>query len=61
MNPTKWKYEIVIVKPAMTTATVRERLKQTLEEMGTKGWELVTAPQMVSALVEITLVFKRPV
>ena len=61
MNPQKWKYEVVTVKPALSSSKHRERLKQALDEMGMKGWELVTAPPMVSALAEITLFFKRPV
>jgi hypothetical protein len=60
MNNSKWKYEMVTIKPAWSTAKLRERLKQVLDEMGGKGWELVTAPPMVSALAEITLFFKRP-
>lgn len=60
MNATRWKYEIVTVKPAWSTVKHRERMKQVLDDMGNKGWELVTAPQMVSALAEITLFFKRP-
>jgi hypothetical protein len=60
MNTQKWKYEIVTVKPALSTSKHRERLKQALDDMGMKGWELVTAPPMVSALAEITLFFKRP-
>lgn len=60
MNVSKWKYEIVTVKPGFSTVKHRERLKQTLDEMGTKGWELVTAPPMVSALTELTLIFKKP-
>jgi hypothetical protein len=60
VNASKWKYEIVTVKPAWSPAKHRERLKQVLDDMGGKGWELVSAPQMVSALAELTLVFKRP-
>ncbi len=61
MNPGRWKYEMVTLKPAWSTARLRERLKQTLDDMGNKGWELVTAPPMVSALAETVLIFKRPV
>jgi len=60
MNPGKWKYEMVTIKPAWSTGKLRERLKQVLDDMGGKGWELVTAPAMVSALAETTLFFKRP-
>jgi hypothetical protein len=60
MNATKWKYEVVTVKPSLSTAKHRERLKQTLDDMGHKGWELVTAPPMISAFAELALIFKRP-
>jgi hypothetical protein len=60
MTVSRWKYEVATIKPAWSTAKQRERLKQVLDDMGNKGWELVTAPPMVSALAEITLFFKRP-
>ena len=60
MTVPRWKYEVTTIKPAWSTAKQRERLKQVLDDMGNKGWELVTAPPMVSALAEITLFFKRP-
>ena len=61
MNSNRWKYEMVTVKPAWSTARQRERMQQVLDDMGNKGWELISAPQMVSALGEVTLIFKRPV
>jgi hypothetical protein len=51
---------MVTVKPSWSSARHRERLKQVLDDMGQKGWELVGAPPMVSALAEATLFFKRP-
>jgi hypothetical protein len=60
MNTMKWKYDVVTIKPSWSTARQRERLKQLLDDMGQKGWELVGMPPMVSALAEITLFFKRP-
>lgn len=60
MNASRWKYEMVTVKPSWSSARHRERLKQVLDDMGQKGWELVGAPPMVSALAEATLFFKRP-
>jgi hypothetical protein len=60
MNASRWKYEMVTVKPAWSTVKYRERLKQVLDDMGNKGWELVTAPPLMSALQELTLIFKRP-
>jgi hypothetical protein len=59
VNATRWKYEIVTVKPAWSPSRHREQLKQVLDDMGSKGWELVSAPPMVSALAELTLFFKR--
>jgi hypothetical protein len=60
MNASKWKYEVVTLKPAWSPGKYRERLKQALDDMGNKGWELVTAPPMISSLTELVLIFKRP-
>jgi hypothetical protein len=61
MTASKWKYEVVNVKPSVwSPAKHRERLKQTLDDMGLKGWELVGLPPVVSAFAELTLIFKRP-
>jgi hypothetical protein len=61
MNAMKWKYEVVNVKPSVwSPARHRERLKQTLDEMGHKGWELVGLPPVISAWADLTLIFKRP-
>ena len=61
MNANRWKYEIVNIKPGWSAAKQREKLKQSLDEMGAKGWELVSMPPVTSALAELVLVFKRPV
>jgi len=60
MTVAKWKYEMVTVKPSLSPSKYREALKRTLDDMGQKGWELVTAPPMISALAEMVLFFKRP-
>ena len=61
MNASKWKYEVVTIKPSVwSTSKHREKLKQALDDMGLKGWELVGLPPMISAFAELTLIFKRP-
>jgi hypothetical protein len=59
MTPNRWKYDLVLVKPSLSPARHRERVKQVLDDMGIKGWELVGAPA-IAAWTEVTLVFKRP-
>ena len=61
MNAQKWTYEVVNFKPSLWRPGVhRERLRQALQEMGQKGWELVGLPPYLGAFAEITLIFKRP-
>jgi hypothetical protein len=61
MNPTRWQYETIELKPNFWRPGVnQERLKQTLTEMGMKGWELAGMPPTLGALATVTLIFKRP-
>ena len=61
MNPNRWQYETVTIKQgAFSFAINVEDLKKQLNEMGQKGWELVSTTQLSSGY-GLVLVFKRPV
>jgi Domain of unknown function (DUF4177) len=61
MNATRWSYETVILKPEfLSGAPNPATLKQTLNDMGQKGWELVSAPATQGHYATVVLIFKRP-
>ena len=61
MNHPRWNYEAVNIKPSFWRPGLKtEKLRQTLNEMGQKGWELVGMPPHLGPLAEVTLIFKRP-
>jgi hypothetical protein len=61
MNAIRWTYETVTLKPQFRTgAPAPGALKQTLNEMGQKGWELVSAPVTQGNYSTVLLIFKRP-
>ena len=62
MNTQRWAYETVTLKPGLWSGTTNaEQLKQTLNDMGQKGWELVATPQQRTTWAEVQLIFKRPI
>jgi sirohydrochlorin ferrochelatase len=61
MNNARWIYETIVVKPSFWRAGLHtERLRQTLNDMGLKGWELVGMPPYLGPLAAVTLIFKKP-
>lgn len=61
MNHTRWSYEVLHVPANPWRGGVNaEKLKQALNEMGQKGWELVGIPAGQGPFGNTTLVFRRP-
>jgi Domain of unknown function (DUF4177) len=61
MNGIRWTYETVVLKPEFWTgAPAPDTLKQTLNDMGQKGWELVSSPVTHGNYSTVVLIFKRP-
>jgi hypothetical protein len=61
MTSTRWQYETVQLKPSFWRPGVDAgELRQILNDMGQKGWELAGMPPMLGALSAVTLIFKRP-
>ena len=61
MNATRWQYETIRLKPSFWRPGVNlDELRQVLNDMGQKGWELAGMPPVLNALATVTLIFKRP-
>lgn len=61
MSTQRWAYETLTVKPDFWTASPnQEQLKQALNDMGQKGWELVSTTQPYRS-ANLQLIFKREI
>jgi hypothetical protein len=61
----QWEYEVVEIHPVSTSVWLKGKLdsaqvRQVLNDMGAKGWELVSALEVVWGEYKIVLLFKRP-
>ena len=56
---TRWKYQVVEVKPTLMGGFKQEQVQAELDRQGSLGWELVqiVAP---APLAPMLMVFKRP-
>ena len=62
MNAPRWSYEVVTMKPGLLKPGLDpEKLKQTLNEMGQKGWELVGLSPYLGPFANTSLLFKRQI